>query len=294
MWIDGQLIVDEWQDGSRREVTADYPLSRGNHDLRVEYYERTGDAMASLWWEQVQQPGAYPDWKGEYWSNRSLTGVPNRVRNDTSIDFDWGTGSPALDVSSDRFSARWTRSLQFEAGTYRIYARADDGVRVWVDDVLVIDRWEVSPGSEVYQTDIALDGRRQLKVEYFDNTGLASVEVWWQKLRDQPNATSTNTPVPTSTAVPTSTPEPTVVLTQEPTSTSEPAVEPTLEPTVEPTQEPTQEPTTVPEATNTPESTVEPTQEPTATSEPEPTITETTPITGTTPITETTAVSVTR
>ena len=273
MWVDGQLIVDEWQDGSRREITVDHSMASGMHDLRVEFYERVGDAMASLWWEKLQQPDDFPDWKGEYWPNRSLAGVPTVVRNDQFIDFRWQTAAPALGLPADRFSTRWTRSPWFDEGNYRLYARADDGVRVWVDDALVIDRWTVSPGQEVYQADVTLDGQHQIKVEYYDETGLALVEFWWQKLPDQPRATPTYNyePDPTATLVPpTSTPEastpesnatPTVEATVEPTI--EPTTESTPVPTVEPTTEPATEPTiqpTVP-ATVTVELTAEPTLE---------------------------------
>lgn len=52
------------------------------------------------------------------------------VRDDADVNFDWRTAAPATQLSADDFSARWTRSLSFTAGTYRFYVRSDDGVRV--------------------------------------------------------------------------------------------------------------------------------------------------------------------
>ncbi len=62
--------------------------------LRVEYYERTDYAVAKFWWERVStpEPDHFPDWKGEYWSNRHLEGSLTVVRNDRHIDFNWVPG----------------------------------------------------------------------------------------------------------------------------------------------------------------------------------------------------------
>ena len=62
------------------------------------------------------------------------------MRNDDRLDFDWGTGSPDQLIPPDHFSARWTRSIDLEAGTYRFDLIVDDGVRFWIDNVLVLDK----------------------------------------------------------------------------------------------------------------------------------------------------------
>jgi uncharacterized protein YraI len=118
LWIDGNLVIDEWHDSAASVYTADVGLSAGVHNLRMEYYEHAGDALAQLTWEPVPVQ-TYPDWKGEYYSNRDLSGNPVLVRNDGAIDFDWGVGSPGSGLPVDNFSVRWTRVLDFSAGTYR-------------------------------------------------------------------------------------------------------------------------------------------------------------------------------
>ena len=119
-------------------------LNRGNHDIRVEYYEGSGKAEVHVWWENLD---AYPDWRGAYYDNRNLAGQPAFVRNDVDIDFDWGDDGPR-DIGPDNFSIRWTnhRWNVFENGIYRFSARHDDGVRIWVDNKLVLDQWyETAP-----------------------------------------------------------------------------------------------------------------------------------------------------
>ncbi len=180
LWLDNQLILDEWRDGTAREITADYSLSRGEHTLRAEFYEHSENAQMRLWWEKLPAP-SYPHWKGEYWANMDLSGSPRIVRDEPSIDFDWGLGAPAAGLPADKFSARWERWVDFEAGVYLLYAQADNGIRVYLDGKLVIDAW-YSNGQEVHMIDQALGGTHHLVVEYYDNGGAALARFWWNSV----------------------------------------------------------------------------------------------------------------
>jgi uncharacterized protein YraI len=233
LFVDGDLLIDEWRAGSEREVSAERWLNEGVHHLRVEYFENTGMARAQLWWVRVDAtPTSFPDWRGEYWSNRTLSGAPTVVRNDGEINFNWGTGSPHPSLPVDNFSARWTRRVTFSPGLYRFSARADDGIRFYLDDQLLIDEWRDNDGSTVYTEEIALDGRYQLEVEYYERGGSARVEFWWQRL-------SALTPTPILTLTPTWTPLPTASPTAPPTPTFTPTFTPTPTPTSTPTVTPT-------------------------------------------------------
>jgi hypothetical protein len=179
LWVDNTMVLDAWQDGGRREVTADYRLSAGNHNLRVEYYERVGEALIQVWWEKLS---SYPDWRGEYWSNRNLSGSPLLVRNDTVLDFNWGRGAPAAGLPVDDFSVRWTRTAEFDAATYRFYILVDDGARLWVDDQKIIDSWRDGAARELTAEYALTRGTHRLRVEYYEHTGDAQVRVWWKKV----------------------------------------------------------------------------------------------------------------
>jgi len=185
LWVDDQLILDRWVDQSPRERTADQSLIQGEHRLRVEYYEHSGDATVRLWWDKIAAP-SYADWKGKYWPNRGLSGTPALVRNDAAIDFRWGADAPAPGLPVDNFSVRWTRQLDFEAGIYRFYAWADDGIRFYVDDDEVIDEWRDSGEDVVYTADRTLAGTHKLKVEYYERGGEARVSFWWERVRRGP------------------------------------------------------------------------------------------------------------
>jgi hypothetical protein len=180
LWVDDRLILDAWWDGGLRERTMDYTPVRGTHHLRVEYYERTGEARIHAWWEKVTSP-SYPDWKGEYWSNRDRSGSPALVRNDPSLNFDWGWEPPATGLPADSFSARWTRAVAFDAATYRFHVLVDDGVRLWVDGHLILDTWR--DGVREVTADHAMaGGPHDLRVEYYEYSGEARIHLWWESV----------------------------------------------------------------------------------------------------------------
>jgi hypothetical protein len=190
LWVDGKLLIDAWRDQEPREFTADRELSQGNHDLKVEFYEHVGGARIQVWWEKWGSP--YPDWKAEFWSNRDLSGAPVVTRNDRGsgtggLDYDWGTRAPAKKVPANDFSARWTREMTLQPGRYRLLTVADDGIRVYVDDGLVIDEWHKAKADQTYSAELLLIGKHRIRVEYFEQLDKARLKVWWKRIGDLPN-----------------------------------------------------------------------------------------------------------
>jgi hypothetical protein len=231
IWLDEHLIIDQWHEGSGALYSADAYLETASHMLRVEYFSGHAAATVRFWWEGLGPDAilTYPDWKGEYFANASLAGAPYLVVNDRSLDFDWSTGPPATGMPADNFSVRWTRSLNLDAGTYRFHARSDDGVRVWVDDRVLIDQWK-DGAAETYWGDLDLTrGSHRIRVEYYEHAGLAVIQVGWELLPNTSTPTvsptslpATQTPVPTETLLPSTatpmppTPSPTASLTPAP------------------------------------------------------------------------------
>ena len=81
-------------------------------------------------------------------------------------------------MPADNWSARFTQLRAFNAGTYRFIASSDDGVRVYVDDVLVVNNWR----EQSYATasgDINLSaGNHYIRVEYFDALAQAALSLY--------------------------------------------------------------------------------------------------------------------
>jgi len=182
LWVDGNLVVDQWRDSAPTTYSADVNLTDGAHSLRMEYYERGGGALAQLTWERWDN---YPDWKAEYYNNPKLEGNPVLVRNETEIDYNWGTGSPAAGVPADNFSARWTREVDFKSETYVFSVWVDDGVRLWIDDALLIDSWRDGKSRLIQAERQISSGEHWVKVDYYEHSGAAQIEVTWQR-KDQP------------------------------------------------------------------------------------------------------------
>lgn len=162
-----------------------------------------------------------PAFNGQYFNNINLTGNPVLTRSDPSIDFDWG-GSPGNGVHADNFSVRWTNNIFFAKARYRFIATADDGVRLYVDNQLVIDKW-INESATVYYADVDLTttGNHVIKMEYFEGGGDAVANLTWDLAPTQasgsPTPTPTPTPTPVVTATPTLTPTPVISTTPTPT-----------------------------------------------------------------------------
>ncbi len=57
-WVDGKMIINDWQEGKLRTIEADVPLNDGPHKLTVEYYEKGGKAIAGFTWDMVYYDGS--------------------------------------------------------------------------------------------------------------------------------------------------------------------------------------------------------------------------------------------
>jgi len=176
LWVDDQLIIDAWGMSAEHTVSRDVPLSAGMHRIRVDYQDLGGTATAILDWSPISGGNTYPNWKGEYFNNASLSGTPVVVRDDAFLDFSWGYGSAALNLPADNFSARWTRTFNGIPGQYRLSLTSDDGARLYVNEQLVIDNWAVQ-AARTRSVDYWFGGADRLRVEYFEATGTASLHV---------------------------------------------------------------------------------------------------------------------
>jgi LysM repeat protein len=127
-------------------------------------------------------PHATGPWTGLYYNNINFGGAPVVIRQDPAVNFNWGTGSPAPAIGPTNFSAIWTTTAYFSEGAYRFYALSDDGVRVFLNDQLIIDAWRVQPADIGYFADVYLGaGYHSVRVEYFQAEGVASIKVHWAR-----------------------------------------------------------------------------------------------------------------
>ena len=120
--------------------------------------------------------------KAEYFNNKTLSGTPVVTKIDSSINFDWGSNSPGTGINKDLFSVRWTKIEKFSGGSYKFTIRADDGVRIYLDNTLIYNKWVNQSASTKYITKDISAGNHTIKVEYYENTGLAVAKISWVKI----------------------------------------------------------------------------------------------------------------
>jgi len=119
---------------------------------------------------------------GEYFNARDLS-QRKATRTDATINFDWGAGSPHSQIGSDNFSIRWTGWVEPKnSGAYSFHTISDDGVRLWVDDKLIIDQWidqGATKHTSIQTIQMTAGHKYDIKLEYYEHGGAASVKLFW-------------------------------------------------------------------------------------------------------------------
>lgn len=104
------------------------------------------------------------------------------TRTEANIDKSWNDEPPVPGIDPHYCSIRWTGQLVApETGIYTFSAKVDDGIRVWVGGVMVIDNWHLNDdgqftGQVKMREGIAYD----LKVEYFNALIEGEVRLLWE------------------------------------------------------------------------------------------------------------------
>ena len=124
--------------------------------------------------------------KGEYYDNKDFTDL-KLTRTDRTLDFNWGNDSPDNSIDADTFSTRWTGKIEpLFSETYNFYTTSDNGVRLWVDDKLIIDKFlERSSSQDTATIDLVAGKKYDIRLEYYENGGKANVSLAWSS-KNQP------------------------------------------------------------------------------------------------------------
>jgi hypothetical protein len=206
LWVNGVLLIDKWQSQSATEYSGKIDLVAGKkYEIKMEYYDHRRGASAKLMWSSLSQqkeiiPSSqlYPSdeplppqpengLKAEYFGDKEL-GELRFGRMDDVIDFDWQRNYPVSDLQEGRFSVRWTGKIQSKyTEEYTIHALSDDGVRVWIDNILIIDNWKRQ------ESKVETTGKFEFKegkqysiiIEYFNYGGPASMKLLWSSTRQE-------------------------------------------------------------------------------------------------------------
>ena len=131
----------------------------------------------------VSPDGSTTGLLGEYFSDRTLTTLAD-TRLDSVVNFDWGLESPTgIDgLGVNNFAVRWTGTVTpTTTGDHIFRTASDDGVRLWVDNQLLIDNFEPSVAT-LTSAPITLNANQayDIRLEYVEFGGAARVNLQWQ------------------------------------------------------------------------------------------------------------------
>lgn len=118
--------------------------------------------------------------KAEYFSNPRLEGNPEFIRQENKIEYDWGAKAPK-GLPDDNFSVRWTGKFKSPVtGKVIIGATMDDGVKVWLNNQLIIDKWE-GGSRRLTEAQVELEKNKiyEFKMEYYDGLFAAFAQLGW-------------------------------------------------------------------------------------------------------------------
>ena len=103
------------------------------------------------------------------------------------INQNWGNGGPGNGIGNDNFSVQWTGTAYFSSGRYTFISNSDDGIRVWLDNVLIIDAWRDQGPTEYRHTRDVSAGNHSIKVEYYEHGGGAIAQFRWEQVQSNTN-----------------------------------------------------------------------------------------------------------
>lgn len=178
LWINGQNVLDAWREQAPTTYSAVVQVTTGNHAIQVDYFQGLGDARIAVSWDPEYTVSSA--WTAQYYNNPDLLGAPVITRYESRIDYFWGNSSPDPAIIPDNFSARWAITQQFNAGVYRFTLAGDDGIRLFIDDLLVINQWR-DQALTAYSIDVSLSaGLHTMRVEYYDRVAGAAVRLTYE------------------------------------------------------------------------------------------------------------------
>lgn len=121
---------------------------------------------------------------GNYYNDQNFDFVesPSLTRIDSQINFDWGIDAPDSLINANYFSVRWTGYVQpFFSETLTFQTLTNNGVRLWVNDTLIINQWTPQDTKEWTGAIDVLGGTKyKIKMEYFDKDSNALAQLRWK------------------------------------------------------------------------------------------------------------------
>ncbi|WP_127132034.1 PA14 domain-containing protein [Pseudoflavitalea rhizosphaerae] len=192
LYIDGNLVIDEWYEQGYNEYDITYRLSAGWHDFVLEYYQAQNGSSLSFDIANASCPnttvsqvyGTGNWWNAYFYDGKNFETYRRTVTtygNPASPTFDTNFGGDDVtlngggcSVRTETFSVRFLLTHYFAAGWYLFTAGGDDGFRLSLDGgaTWAIDRWTDQAYTVATQVvHIPAAGNRNMVLEFYENHG---------------------------------------------------------------------------------------------------------------------------
>jgi hypothetical protein len=155
----------------------------GSYTVRVSAYNGAGAAPAAqavaLQMPTQTAAGSGSGLHGEYFNDPDF-GTPKATRVDGVIDFDWAATRAAEGLRAKGYSVRWTGQIEPRfSEQYTFMLQAAGGVRLWVDDQLIVDAWQKTEKKELGVATLEAGKRHTVRLEYANREGGGRVQLHW-------------------------------------------------------------------------------------------------------------------
>ncbi len=103
------------------------------------------------------------------------------TRNDATIDFVWNSVSPGPGVNATNYVVRWLGQVQPQySETYYFVTRTNDGVKLWVNGQLIVDKWVNQSATDwTGAIDLQAGVFYDIRMEYYQATGNGEAHLSW-------------------------------------------------------------------------------------------------------------------
>ena len=183
-WVSGEAVVyTNWASEEPNDFGTGEDYAQMNFGSNRQWNDLGATATRRGIIEIKSDPAEVGDGNGllgEYYNNIDFTD-PEVTRTDSTVDFNWGNGSPDPAIDNDTFSVRWSGRIEpLYSETYTFQTTSDDGVRLFIDNELVIDKF-IDQGPTAHRGIIALEAGEQydIRMEYYERGGGAVAELAW-------------------------------------------------------------------------------------------------------------------
>ncbi|MCX6344460.1 MAG: PA14 domain-containing protein [Armatimonadetes bacterium] len=158
-------------------VTADgAPL--GNRNSVIFADVRTAHSVNATF-AVIPTPGTGTGLRGDYYIGTNFETF-KVTRTNATINFDWGVGSPNPAIPIEGFTVRWSGQIQPQfTETYKFYVNHDDGAKLWVNNVLVVNNWGAAGTDDNGSIALTAGTKYNIKLEYVEQISNASCKLEW-------------------------------------------------------------------------------------------------------------------